>query len=312
MTARLLPHIPDVDAPGALRLDDAVFAPALGVIAARHALDLDGVARSARGSSPVFLTSRHAVKLVPPQWREELVRERDATTALDGRLPVRTPAVVATGTLDDWSYLVTTRLPGVALRELGDALSLREQVALAEAVGATLAALHATPFDLAPSLAAPWEPFVDARIEACAGFQRRHGLDAAAVEAVPAVVAAGAPLDVDGRRALLHADLHHEHVLLERRDGAWTLTGVLDLGDAVVGHPEYDLVTPAFFVVGPAREARAAFFDAAGLRCDERASRRMMAWSVLHRFNALARFVHAPHGAGVFEALRARYWPVTA
>jgi hypothetical protein len=49
-----------------------------------------------------------------------------------------------------------------------------------------------------------------------------------------------------------------------------------------------------------------------GFRCDERASRRLMAWSVMHRFNALSRYLPAPYGADALEHLRARYWPVFA
>lgn len=310
--APLLPLIADPDAPGAMRLDDARFAPALAVIARRHALDLSGAARCRYGSSPVFLTERLAVKLVPPQWAPELERESVALARIEGRLPVETPAVVAVGGLEGWRYLVTRRLGGVSLRDLRDTLSPRERVALAGDVGASLAALHRLPCDDLPTLTVDWPRFAEARVAACMDFQRRHGLGEAAVEAIPAVLAGGAPLVPDARRALLHADLHHEHVMLTQRDGTWTLSGLLDLGDAVVGHPDYELVTPAFFVVDASTGARAAFFDAVGFRCDERASRRLMAWSVLHRFNALSRYLTAPHDAQVFESLRARYWPVLA
>ncbi len=295
-----------------MRLDDALFAPALAVIAQRHALDLSGAARCRYGSSPVFLTERLAIKLVPPQWAPELERESVALTLIEGRLPVETPAVVALGGLEGWRYLVTRRVSGVSLRDLRDQLSPRERVTLAGDVGASLAALHRLPCDDLPTLTVDWPRFAEARVAACVDFQRRHGLGDAAVEAIPAVLAAGAPLVPDARRALLHADLHHEHVMLTQRDGAWTLSGLLDLGDAVVGHPDYELVTPAFFVVDASTEARAAFFDALGFRCDERASRRMLAWSVLHRFNALARFITAPHDERVFEQLRALHWPVLA
>ena len=43
-----------------------------------------------------------------------------------------------------------------------------------------------------------------------------------------------------------------------------------------------------------------------------RTSRVVMAWSVMHRFNALSRYLPAPRGADALERIRARYWPVLA
>ena len=88
---------------------------------------------------------------------------------------------------------------------------------------------------------------------------------------------------------------------------------ILDFGDAVIGHPEYDLITPAFFVAGPNKTALRAMFAGAGFHCDEQASRRLAAWSALHRYNRykpLARFFAADHGAHALEHMLQPYWPI--
>jgi hygromycin-B 7''-O-kinase len=311
VSARVLPLIADPDVPGALGHDDA-FTAALHVIAARHALDVTGAIRVAYGSSPVYLTDALAVKLVPPQWVPELEREIVAMTRAHGRLPVRTPGVVATGELDGWRYLVSERLPGRSARELLPTLTTRERIDLAAALGESLAALHRVPCDDLPTLTVDWDAFARERAAACAGFQKKYGFVDAALASLPQLLADATPLVPDTTRVLLHADLHHEHALLEHRHGAWALTGLIDFGDAAVGHPDYELVTPVFLVVGDHWEALRVFFDAMGFRCDERASRRLMAWSVMHRFNALSRYLPAPYGADALEHLRARYWPVFA
>lgn len=310
MPSPVLPCVADANAPGAMRLADALFAPALTVLSQRHAVSLAHATRAATGSSPVFLTDTLAVKLVPPQWCAELEREVLAMARVSGRLPVRTPDVVATGELDGWRYLVSERLPGVSAREVHTTLNDRERVALGRAVGEVLAALHRVPCDDLPALAVDWNAFAQERAGACVDLQLRHGFEAHALASWPMLLAEAAPLVPDARRALLHADLHYEHVLLEQRGGAWTLTGVLDFGDAVRGHPEYDLITPVFLVVGAHREALRALFEAAGFRCDERTSRRMMAWSVMHRFNALTRYLPTPRSPDALTILRERYWPV--
>jgi hygromycin-B 7''-O-kinase len=310
MATRILPDIADPDAPGAMRLEDEAFADALTVVSARHALDLRGAARVGDGSSPVFLTDRYAVKFVPPPWVPELDREIVALARVHGRLPVRTPSVVATDTLDAWRYLVSDRLPGIAFRDARPTLTAADEVSIARAVGESLAALHRVPCDDLASLTVDWRAFAAERAAACVAFQRKHGLDEAAAAAIPALLDDAGPLVPDARRVLLHADLHHEHVLLERRGERWVYTGMIDFGDAVVAHPDYELVTPMFFVVAERREAQRAFFDAMGFRCDAQASKRLMAWSAMHRFNALARYVGGPHDASTLEALRGRFWPV--
>lgn len=306
----LLPAVDSIAAWSALEVPERVYAAALAEVAARHGFDVAGAARSPRGTSAVFLTSTHAVKLVPPPWLAELPRETLALERVHGRLPVRTPAVHASGTLDGWGYLVTERLPGVALRELLAVLDDDARVAVAQQVGEALAALHEVPCADLPLLTPDWSAFAEERAEACGPFQRGRRLAPAAADALPDLLARGRPWVPDGRRALLHADLHHEHVLLEERGGAWRVTGLIDFGDVVVGHPEYDLITPAFFVAGANPQRLRALFAGAGFVCDLAASRRLMAWSAMHRFNALARFLPDDHGADAFETLRRAYWPV--
>ena len=312
MTSRTLPAVEAPEAWDSLHARSELFTPALAVIAARHALDLSNIVRSARGTSPVFLARLYAVKLIPPPWVAELAFEVAALERAHGKLPVRTPAVVATGVIDDWRYLVTETIPGVSLREVLTQVSPRALVSIAERAGETLAALHRVSCDGLAALTPDWDAFARERAEVCVAFQRKHKLGEDALAAIPAILDQGTPWVPDGRRGLLHADLHHEHVLLEARGDEWELTGVLDFGDTVVGHPEYDLITPAFFVARGQPGASRALFEAAGFRCDERASRRLMAWSVMHRYNALARFLDGAHDAAALESLRLRYWPVLA
>jgi hygromycin-B 7''-O-kinase len=288
---------------------EPAFASALGVIRARHGLTSETVSRAETGSSPVFLLDDCAVKLVPPQWRMEFDREVLALEAAHDKLTVRTPAVRATGTIDAWTYMVTERCAGVSMKVAGPSMDAGARRRVSAQVGEALASLHGVSTRGLDALRCDWREFARARIAAVQGFQRRTGLHESAVERIAAVLEEAAPLIVDDRRALLHGDLHHEHALVERDGDRWNLVGVIDFGDAVIGHPEYDLVTPAFFVAGPDRGALLAMFDAMGFVCDERSSRRLAAWSALHQYNALARFLPANHRADALDELRARYWP---
>ncbi|MDP3278683.1 MAG: aminoglycoside phosphotransferase family protein [Deltaproteobacteria bacterium] len=288
---------------------EPAFAAALAVIRARHGLASQTVSRADTGSSPVFLLDDCAVKIVPPQWKVELDREVLALEAAHDKLTVRTPAVRATGTIDAWTYMVSDRCAGVSLKVAGPSMDERSRRRVSAQVGEALASLHNVSTSGLDALACDWAEFARARIASVQGFQRRTGLHESAVERIRAVLEEAAPLIVDERRALIHGDLHHEHALVERDGDRWNLVGVLDFGDAMIGHPEYDLVTPAFFVARTDRGALEAMFDAIGFVCDERSSRRLVAWSALHQYNALARFLPADHGADALDVIRTRYWP---
>lgn len=288
---------------------EPALAAALEVIRARHGIASASVERCGTGSSPVYLLDDCVVKIVPPQWRREFDREVAAMAAVHGATSVRTPELRATGTIDAWTYMVSERLAGVSLKEVAAVIDADGRARVSAQVGEALASLHHISTRGLDVLACDWDEFTRARVAAAPDFQRRTGLAASAVERVDSALKEGAPLVPDDRRALVHGDLHHEHALVARDGDQWNLVAIIDFGDAMIAHPEYDLVTPAFFVAGPNRAALFALFDAMGFVCDERGSRRLTAWSTLHQYNALARFLPADHGADALDVVRERYWP---
>ena len=51
--------------------------------------------------------------------------------------------------------------------------------------------------------------------------------------------------------ALINADITEDHVLLAERDGCWGISGLIDFGNAMMGHPYYDFAAPlAFYTFG--------------------------------------------------------------
>src|SRR5262245_27511994 len=98
--------------------------PALREIATDHGLTSDVWRRAALGRNIVFLNSATVIKLGPPHyWPGEMAREGAALQFVTGRLPVATPTLIATGTLDGWSYLVEERLPGKTCVNSGKSLA---------------------------------------------------------------------------------------------------------------------------------------------------------------------------------------------
>jgi hygromycin-B 7''-O-kinase len=141
---------------------------ALDRIMAEHRLVSSPWTRAALGRNIVFVSTTAVIKLGPPIWQGEMMREAAALSAVGGRLPVATPTLLAVGTLDRWEYLVQTPLPGTNLRAIWPELDAAARAALAYQHGTLMAALHALPLHDSPSpLTFDWQAMLDMQQAEC-------------------------------------------------------------------------------------------------------------------------------------------------
>lgn len=306
-----LPPAPDLAAwerLGRLPRDSPAYEGAALRVARRHGHDARSAVRFPRGSLPVLeVGGETVVKLFPPVYAGEAGREARVLRFLRGRLPVAVPALLGEGTVDGWSYLLMGRVPGRPLRDEWPSLDGGERGALVEAIGRTVAALHAIGGAL-PELDPPWERFLAERVACCAAHHRGRRLEPEWVEQLaPFVESAGAGRD-RGRRALLHTEVMLDHVLVERDRSSLRLSGLVDFEPAMVGDPEYELASVAVFVVWGELPLWERFF--AGYGEPEPGWRsRVMGHLVLHRYSDLGwyRRLLPSAGATTLEDLE-RLW----
>ena len=295
----LLPSVDDRADFAALRADAPTWLPAIEALRQRHDLDED-FAPSATGSVVVFLSPSWCIKLHPPlpndleSCRLEVAVLRHLASAAEGRLPIPTPTVIASGAIEGWEYFVSTRLPGVAIDDVWSEVSGVERIELAGQLGAGIRAMHELALGPLAEFAHPWQAFVDEQRGRCLDRERDRGLDPALLGELEAYLQGG-----DGVAApafapsLLHTEIGPGHVLVA--DGR--VTGLIDFGDAMIGDPDYDIAAVGLFVTrGDARAFR-AFCDAYGwtdeqLRRPER-SRRLLRHALLHRYGTLAWYLDA-------------------
>nr|BFE69303.1 hypothetical protein GCM10020092_026040 [Actinoplanes digitatis] len=112
---------------------------------------------------------------------DELPVEAGVLAAVHGRLPVPTPAVHATGSFERWGYVLMDRMPGVPLSSVWPGLAAPERDALADQLGAAIAALHALAVpEIDEWWPADWAEFVGDQASGCAtataGARARPGL----------------------------------------------------------------------------------------------------------------------------------------
>ncbi len=284
---------PEVPAGSELRalLPEAGWRVAVGEVAARHGLAMEGAAPFASGSDVVWGLGGAVVKLTAPAWDWQIEAEAHWLGQVAGRLPVATPAVLARGELAGWPYVVMTRLPGRALGEAWPSLSRAERLRLAADLGETTRALH--DLEVAGD-AVGWDAFWATCRADVAARHARAGAPAHLVEAIPAFLERH---DLaTGPRVPLHTELLDQHVLVEERGGRLELSGLIDFADARLGPAEYEFAAPVEFVLRGEPGLLRAYLEAYGeppstLGPDRPA--RMLAWALSHRYGNLPRMLDA-------------------
>ncbi|MCO5168937.1 MAG: aminoglycoside phosphotransferase family protein [Planctomycetes bacterium] len=306
---RLLPVFTTEADYARLRWTSGAWAPALEALCVRHDLDPTSFVRAGDGTHVVYLGPGVVLKLFVHLWADDAARERAALRAIDGRLPV--PRVLAEGDLEGWPYVLIERLPGIAIKHVWADLDRTDQEALAEEVGAFARRLHD---EVAPGQgwAQPtWDDFIADRRARCLEHHARRGATREWLERIEAWLAGLPPVaPTDLRPRLLHADLTHDHLLVEQVDGRWRLRGVIDWADAQAGDPLYDLAVLAVFLAQGRSTVGRALRRGYGLPDDEATARRLLEHALLHRFGHIAGILRLAHGpqAQDLAALQAALW----
>ncbi len=286
---------------------------ALTALAARHDVPDGPWERATLGRNVVFLGPSVVIKLGPPCWAGDVAREADALRHVADRLPVRTPDVLACGTLDGWEYLVTARCPGVNLYHLWRELGAEARVDLARQHGALMAVVHELPVEALPPtlLGFDWERMRSGQHADLELALTRSGLAPELVAQAAAYVAEadglGAVVDAT---VLVHGDLSHLNFMVEQHDERWTITGLLDWGDVKVGPWTHELISPAVHMYRGDRDALRAWYGAYGQPSPETAS------AVAHVATARAMLYYAEEFAAILARLpggeRCHDWPAVA
>ncbi|MFO0556163.1 MAG: phosphotransferase [Polyangiaceae bacterium] len=241
------------------------------------------------GANLVLGVGDHLVlKLSPATFGPVLDVERESllltTRAV---LPIPSPQVRAYGSLGAFHYLLSTRLPGRPLEQ-----DSPDRVDVCKQLGRWLAQLHAAPPPTTWPRSRTWDVYMPVERARAAERQARWRVPPELVADMPAWLAA-ADLETEQRpRALLHADVHQHNILCERDADGTRVRGVIDFGDALIGDPFFDLVTPALLIGQCDPACVAALLDGYGVAesaRDEALLKRLTAYAILHKFNDLSR-----------------------
>ncbi len=185
------------------------------------------------------------LKICPPFWRDAFDAEVRVTEAVQGRLPAPVPAIVETGELDDWRYLISSHVPGTQIEQVLPRLGERDLERIAAELGQFMRAFHAVDVPGFERPFGPWRRYLEERLAGACELHLSRGVDPKRVEQITAFLStSAAALRALGPPVLIHADLTDDHVMLVEEGGRWRLSGVLDLADAMTAPAELDLIAP--------------------------------------------------------------------
>jgi hygromycin-B 7''-O-kinase len=288
-----------------------VWQPALTRLTAAHGLDDAAWERVRLGRNIVFATPTMIVKLGPPCWPGEMAREAAALQFVAGKLPVATPSVIASGAIDGWDYIVQARLPGTPLWELWPELAPADRATLATQHGRLMAAIHAQPVADAPAaLEYDWAGLRAMQLAECAAEMAGAGVDAALVAAVDAYLAATVWSADASAPVLLHGDLNHLNFLVAPHADGWQITGIVDWGDAKLGSPAHELISPGVHMYKGQADALRQWYAGYGMAPAQRSERYehvVMARAMMYYSDMFPTLLASVEGAA-----ECRDWPALA
>jgi hygromycin-B 7''-O-kinase len=244
------------------------------------------------GRPTVRVDPGHVVKLFGP-WgdgQDAFRHELGAFRLLERDPELPMPRLVGHGRIDDdWSYLLMTLIPGVALDAVRDGICADALVEVAAWAGRFIRRLHALPFEReeAERSVAWFEDALRSRLAslevtlAASGLLPPH-LVAQLGDWLPSPPELAMP---ESGPVPLHGDLHDDHILGHHVGDRFHPSGVIDPGRLLFGHPLYELGPVWRWLRNGERRPMAAFLAEAGLPGFGQPGfpRLALAWCLLHQ-----------------------------
>ncbi len=313
----LLPPVTSRTDYEAIRINPNIWPQAMRVICQRHGLPTERLKRFGDGIDPAYgsnvvfaVNERYIIKLYPPFDKRLFEADRTVAEHVYSRLNVATPEIYVHGILENWPYLVMSRLQGIYLSDVWDTLEHTHQLHLVTELAELLVHLHTLPTGNLLLLESNWSTFVADRVRNCVQFHREQGVPEHWLQQIPGYLARAAPLyPPEFTPAIVSADIHEYHLLVNQEHGQWRLCGLFDFDDARIGFHEYDLASAGLFMMWGRPALLRTFLLTYGYaegEINEQLYHRLMAYTLLHRYRPLnwwIREVFVKQPCSTFEEL---------
>lgn len=136
-----------------------------------------------------------------------------------------------------------------------------------------------------------WKMFVENQITGCVENHRIKKLSSILLQQIPSYIETvkESLLEID-KPVILTREYTPMNFLVTNIEGVWNITGLIDFGDAMLGHYKYDLLGPGAFLIQGDKELLKTLLSAYGFLPDEliaELSQQLTALMLLHKYSNL-------------------------
>lgn len=281
------------------KMDIEPFKKAAIEIANRHQLPDASLTLFPDGSNVIFAHGLdRVIKIIPPLLRNQFESERLVLKHLQHKLSIPTPELDHEGEFDGWSYLIMTRVEGETLEAVWGSLKFENKMTLMKEIGSLIYEVHSLGIQGLEPIDSHWKQFIERQISLCIERHRKNQLKEQLLSEIPEYLSASENLvPLKFQPVLLTGEYTPFNLLVKKVADRWTLSGMIDFGDCMLGLPEYDLLGPGAFLIQGNKALLRAFLLSYGYSNDElnsTLSHRLTALMLLHRFSNLHIQVRIP------------------
>jgi hygromycin-B 7''-O-kinase len=282
-------------------------------ICERHRIFHKSLKRGGGTEHIIFLVDDDLVIKIFAPFRGGFEREKKALEFARGKTSLKIPEIIATGNIEEFDYLVTTRIPGETInRNVWLTFSPNEQISVVSELANGLKELHS--YD-AGSLNFDWHKFVEQQSRIAVQRQIDAKVNPEWIEKLPGFIETNSKLlPADCRTVFLHGDVHFGNLHFEKSRGKWRISGLFDFADSLCGFHEFDFLAIGLLMIQGQREIQREFFRAYGYaenEINENLRKRLMLMTVLYECSDLSRYAVRLKPEAVnftFEELERAIW----
>ncbi|WP_058533848.1 aminoglycoside phosphotransferase family protein [Legionella saoudiensis] len=275
-----------------LKQDTKLFENVIRKILAQHNLPFNALTLFSEGSNIVFsCDNKLVIKLFPPFHKDQFASERLVLKALEGKLSVKTPVLKFEGELAGWPYIIMTQLEGTLLETLWHNLDQNNKLVIMQELGSLIREVHSLPTQGLEAIDCHWKQFIENQIMGCIENHKVKNLSKSLLQQVPSYidVMKESLLSIE-EPVILTGEYTPMNFLVTNIDGIWHIAGLIDFGDAMLGHYKYDLLGPGAFLIQGDTELLKTFLRAYGFlpsELNEELSQQLTALMLLHKYSNL-------------------------
>jgi hygromycin-B 7''-O-kinase len=254
------------------------------------------------GTNAVYIIDRtYVVKIYAPFCHRDYDLECTLYPLLARDPQIPAPRLLTHGTWQDridWPYIVMNYVPGQPIREVRKEIPPSNRADLAAHLGHILQRLHLISLDTiraAESLGAfhaserAWRRFVRSRrLQFAQQFRQETALPPQVIDQCAAWLECVWDDVQTDRLVLLNGDVTEDHVLVQRQEGLWRISGLIDFADTLIGQVDYEWIALWFGALDREVDAMRACMRAyhSGMQLDRDFVTRALVFTLLHQFGA--------------------------